>query len=653
LVKLAIEHLERMKASGKCNYDYVVLQATDNSIPFYESMGFVRVGALAKEESVDEEQEGPNNHSNNDSGEVSSNVIWYTVKKPGEPLTDIARKVKADVWDLIFLNKDAFPDLVPSSRLWGGTLLLVPVEKKIQEPPKQRDPVTVPQWYVAKEDETPRMIARKFNVSCLDVVEANKARLAGLMSNSRLKEGTRLKVSHLSVHEGDYKPYAHWTFPGDQYDEPEPSYMMALKLNRCRGQAAKRRPFLESLATTLTPYTPTPLLLPPSPEPPRLALTNKVAVVARTTSTTTVTKKQRHPQEPIPPKRPLWSFALYATKQREIRPDIKHMAFGKSSKILADEWNHLPPAERRPYEMESTRLREEYVVAKAKYEKELQAFKKAHPNWEQEKQELLSEPVPATTTTTRTTLAQPRAPVVECLYNIVVKLKEGAMTEGANYTYWYVLTFIPDLRWCHLAPMISVGNFGSDKPKCNGRPRWKLEDESLGRELDISSSFCIPIKSRCMKKTEDADKEEWDIIDDGSDPYAGKVSRSLLSSSSEYQGIVRFADLGLEPRPETTTTTKQTSELPMLVATHCGKNVRVKLTGVGLLDPSFTYRQPRMAAAVHSLTESFILSVYERGHGAHGEGMLVVSKKGRNEGFKMVSLTLTVAALVIASLCLK
>ena len=29
-------------------YDFVVLQATNNSIPFYESMGFVRVGAVAR-----------------------------------------------------------------------------------------------------------------------------------------------------------------------------------------------------------------------------------------------------------------------------------------------------------------------------------------------------------------------------------------------------------------------------------------------------------------------------------------------------------------------------------------------------------------------------------------------------------------------------
>jgi hypothetical protein len=93
----------------------------------------------------------------------------------------------------------------------------------------------------------------------------------------------------------------------------------------------------------------------------------------------------------------------------------------------------------------------------------------------------------------------------------------------------FVLTFIPDLKWCHLAPMIQVGTFGSDKRKAEGRPIWKLVDESLGKEVDISSSFCIPIKSRSMKRTQDADKEEWDIIDDGSCP--GKTNTGRRGST--------------------------------------------------------------------------------------------------------------------------
>lgn len=74
-----------------------------------------------------------------------------------------------------------------------------------------------------------------------------------------------------------------------------------------------------------------------------------------------------------------------------------------------------------------------------------------------------------------------------------------------------------------------MGEFGPDKPSAHGRPKWKLVDESLGHEVDISSNFCIPVKSRSMKKTLDADKEEWNIIDDG---VTQSNSRSLRRASS-------------------------------------------------------------------------------------------------------------------------
>lgn len=77
-----------------------------------------------------------------------------------------------------------------------------------------------------------------------------------------------------------------------------------------------------------------------------------------------------------------------------------------------------------------------------------------------------------------------------------------------------MLTYIPDLMWCHLAPMIQDGVIGAERQRSEGRPKYRLVDEGLGKELDISSSFCIPVRSKALKKTADADKEEWDILDD-------------------------------------------------------------------------------------------------------------------------------------------
>jgi hypothetical protein len=44
LMRSILEELE----APESKYNYAVLQATENSVPFYESLGFIRVGALAR-----------------------------------------------------------------------------------------------------------------------------------------------------------------------------------------------------------------------------------------------------------------------------------------------------------------------------------------------------------------------------------------------------------------------------------------------------------------------------------------------------------------------------------------------------------------------------------------------------------------------------
>lgn len=87
-----MEHLETLKATARANYDYIVLQATENSIPFYESMGFVRVGC------VQGKAPSPNQYHSNP-------VDEYMTKKNGETPFTIAKQFGVDVWDLVFLNK--------------------------------------------------------------------------------------------------------------------------------------------------------------------------------------------------------------------------------------------------------------------------------------------------------------------------------------------------------------------------------------------------------------------------------------------------------------------------------------------------------------------------------------------------------------------
>ena len=61
-MSLTIEKLENMAATGTRNYDFVCLQATENSVPFYEAMGFVRVGAILENDKFEEERRGQHQH---------------------------------------------------------------------------------------------------------------------------------------------------------------------------------------------------------------------------------------------------------------------------------------------------------------------------------------------------------------------------------------------------------------------------------------------------------------------------------------------------------------------------------------------------------------------------------------------------------------
>lgn len=158
--------------------------------------------------------------------------------------------------------------------------------------------------------------------------------------------------------------------------------------------------------------------------------------------------------------------------------------------------------------------------------------------------------------------------------------------------------------------MVQIGTFGPDKHKAEGRPKWKLVDESLGKEVDISSSYCIPIKSRSMKRTQDADKEEWDIIDDGTFPVAktksasrsyGKQTSSYDSDFAESERSVRTKMSGAAIKPSAVERKRRRSDLesdsdtPSLMAILPGSRwpIYVRLSGMCLEDDDVEFASKR------------------------------------------------------------
>ena len=58
-------------------------------------------------------------------------------------------------------------------------------------------------WHIAKENETPRKIAKVYGVDCKELVDANIRLWPGLLASSRLKKGTKIKVSCFDSEEED------------------------------------------------------------------------------------------------------------------------------------------------------------------------------------------------------------------------------------------------------------------------------------------------------------------------------------------------------------------------------------------------------------------------------------------------------------------
>lgn len=198
LLSLVIERLESMQPTAKHNYDYVVLQATNNSIPFYESMGFVRVGAVTEKQR--ESEKTPLPHESAKDAIVSGPIKKFTTNEK-QPIRKLCKMINVDVWDVIFLNKDIFPGISPKSVIQKDTELFIPDVSKLDGSSNANNAdlmssdeggsghrTSVTQWYDAKDNETPREIAKKFNVELKQLLAANKGRIQGLQQHSKLVE---------------------------------------------------------------------------------------------------------------------------------------------------------------------------------------------------------------------------------------------------------------------------------------------------------------------------------------------------------------------------------------------------------------------------------------------------------------------------------
>lgn len=457
LLKLAIEQLEFQKPKPNANFDYLVLQATDNSIGFYESIGFVRVGAVTFEDdnknkpppgprspaSKRAKQKAPESTSDSTSSDssigsvtdtsmesdesgavvaeplapsspeksdglarpsniVSSPLEVHIVAQGGWTPKDIASRHKVDPHDVVFLNRDIYPSLTVHSKLKKGTTIFVPKAKAdalhaSSSPQAPAEEETPTKWFVAKENDTPRKIAKMHGVACKQLVQANVVRLPELQAASRLKEGTRVKVNNFDKADNLCTQYCHWSFPDDaSVDNGEPSYMMVYKVERKTMRAP--RDVRNSLAVKVQPYQPPPLLL----EAPK---THRV-----------VTKKRRNlPRPPVPPPKPPSGFKVFQDHQKQLFPELR-ATNDAIRQVIKGKWEKLSKIKQSRYEIVAKDCAKHFEDTQEKYQK-------AYAKWKAD-----CDMIPATEAVLEKD---------DNLFSKVVKLRDDAL-EGKQYSYWYV-----------------------------------------------------------------------------------------------------------------------------------------------------------------------------------------------------------------------
>ena len=314
-------------------------------------------------------------------------------------------------------------------------------------------------------------------------------------------------------------PYIHWTFPDSKFeDNPDPSYMMARRLNRKNRSQSKVKPVESSFAIQVqseydSSSIPTSIVQAPINTMP-LEKTQKSK------------KRKRHPEEPLAPKRPKNAFFVFLSGERR-RLKAKHVKISLTelTKVASRHWKSLSEETKAPILKEAENLKAQYAKDMKKYQVEIEVFGAKHPDWVQANDD------------DNGSLKKAKNSGFVNLFNKVVKLtKEGQRQAGDEFRYFYALTYIPDLYWCHLAPMRKVGVFGSNK-KSGGRTKWMLVNEGEGKELDITGAVCQVVKSRCTRGCADADKEEWDIIDPEGEVTTVHASRYLQAQEASSEKL--------------------------------------------------------------------------------------------------------------------
>jgi hypothetical protein len=266
------------------------------------------------------------------------------------------------------------------------------------------------------------------------------------------------------------------------------------------------------------------------------------------------------PPEPVKPKRNMSGYLLFSNSRREVltktHPDLY---ITDISKLIGAQWGAMTVEEKAPYQEKSRIGKIEYLKRQSKYHEKLRVYERAvnlreklrlkhHGPTPEELDKMKGKKKKTHNKKTAADHDHKR------LFNKVVKV----LKNEHGWKYFFVLTYIPDLQWVHLAPMHQRGIFTTEKKGvAMGRPKWMLAPEGKACEIDITASRCVPVRNRVMRNCPDADKEQWDIFEDNDFSCLGDVMYKSVFDALHMDMLLE----DITPKP-TVTVGKDEAEKP-------------------------------------------------------------------------------------------
>jgi len=467
-------------------YEFVVLQATEIGIPFYEALGFTRVGVVAQ-------------HA------TSTNCTILAPEKGKEPHASKVYRLRKNLRQL--LRDLAKHDVSKVFQTAVDTALVTDYLDVVKEP---MDHSLLRTKLIAGEYASLASFVQDHDLvwrNCtLYNPEGNPWHAAALLYRdrcARVIERWRLQHSDLATFDGSTKSYTDeelakaadtdedvmglcvWSFPDTNVEDQYPCYLMALDLKERRGQ--QRKSGFAGL------------------------FQRRASGEEKAESVESILARRRQASETWLPDWP-----------RGVVPRGRGLA---AKFVAGGNSNYLGYFDERDWASQA------YDDAKSKYEHEIKAAPPVPSlegaEWLQtlrSKRATLLAAAPAPPPASRrarhgeahlassqandklVAAARHRFKPTSKLYEQIVVIEDGVAPD-----YWFVHQYVPDCAWCRLVKLAACGKF--DRGKRAGRTRWKLVAEGTQRDLDISAKRCVVIRSKMTADTDDADDEVWDVED--------------------------------------------------------------------------------------------------------------------------------------------